>query len=145
MRLNTVFPVELQVIDQQKNPITPLLQGFTRNVGKGGMCIEVKSEKTKEPFNFISGETKVKLLINIPSGSLATESYSIIRWSRKISEYALDTYILGVEYDQIEPANQNMIERHILWLHRRPKVIFAFFIVSLIFTILLTYLGIRPQ
>jgi len=144
VRLNSMFPVEFQIIDEAKNPKTPLLQGFTRNVGKGGMCIEIKSEKDKIPFDSIPGETKAKVIINIPSSQLATETYATVRWSKKISEYALDTHIFGIQYDEIESDNQRMIERHVFWIHRRPKVMLAFFIVLLIFAILLARLGIQP-
>jgi len=143
-RLETVFPIEFQIVDDQKSPKSELIQGFTKNVGKGGMCVEIKSEKTKTPFNFVPGETKLKVIINIPSSIVATESYCTIRWSKKVSEYALDTYLLGIEYNEIDSVNQRMIERHVLWLCRKPKVVLVFFLVFLIFAILLTYLGIQP-
>jgi hypothetical protein len=107
------------------------------------MCIEAKVEKNKDTFNFIPGETNLKLIINIPSGSIATESYATVRWSKKISEYILDTYIFGVEYNEIESDNQKMIEQHVLWLYKRPKVIFVFFIVLIICVVLLMYFGAR--
>lgn len=145
IRLDAIFPIEFQLIDNKKEPTSPILQGFTRNIGKGGMCIEVKSEKGKIPFEIVPKQTKLKLTINIPSSALATDSYATVRWSKKISEYILDTYIFGIEYDEIEADNQKMIERHVLWLHRRPKVIFLFFLVLLFFAIFLTYINIRVR
>ena len=143
IRLDVIFPVEFQVIDEKKEPKSPILQGFTCNIGKGGMCIEVKTEKGKIPFEIVPNLTKLKLTINVPSSALATDSYATVRWSKKISEYALDTYIFGIEYDEIEPDNQRMIERHALWLHRRPKIIFLLFFMLLFFAILLTYISVR--
>ncbi len=143
IRLDAAFPVECQLIDEKNEPKSPILQGFTRNIGKGGMCIEIKSEKGKVPFELEPNKTKFKLIINIPSSVLATDSYATLRWSKKISEYVLDTYLFGVEYDEIESDNQKMIERHVLWAHRKPKIIFAFFFVLLVFSILITYLTVR--
>lgn len=143
IRLNSVFPVELQLIDDRKETISRLIQGFTHNICKGGMCVEVKSEKGRMPFEIVPGKTRLKLSINIPSNLLATDSYATVRWSKKISEYVLDTHLFGIEYDEIESDNQKMIERHILWLHRKPKVIFAFFMVLLIFSVIITYLTVR--
>jgi len=143
LRLNTVFPVEFQVVNSRKEPQSDLLQGFTRNVGKGGMCIETRCEKNKEAVKLKPGETKLKLLINIPSNAVVTDSYATVKWVKKISEYILDTYIFGIQYDEIESDNQKMIEQHVLWLHRRPKVIFLFFFVFLVFVVLLTYFGVR--
>jgi c-di-GMP-binding flagellar brake protein YcgR len=143
VRLDAIFPVEFQPVNDKKEPKSPMLQGFTRNIGKGGMCIEVKSEKGKIPFEIIPELTKLKLTINIPSSALATDSYATVKWSKKISEYVLDSYIFGIEYDEIESDNQKMIERHVLWLHRRPKVILLFFLVLLFFSIFFTYISVR--
>ena len=143
IRLDTVFPIECQIVDKDKKVSDTILQGFTRNVGKGGMCIEIKAEKGKHPFDIVSGKTKLKLNINIPSPALATESYATVRWHEKLPEYVFDTHIIGVEYDEIESDNQKMIERHVQWLHRRPKVLFIFFLLLLVFAVLLTYFGIR--
>jgi c-di-GMP-binding flagellar brake protein YcgR len=143
IRLDTVFPVEFHTVDDLKNPTSTMLQGFTRDVGKGGMCIEVKCLKGEEPFKVIPGVTKLKLVINIPSDAFPTECYARVRWIKKISEYVFDTYQLGCSYDEIEPDNQRMIERHVLWLQKKPKVVFVFTIVVLLLAILLLYFGIR--
>jgi c-di-GMP-binding flagellar brake protein YcgR len=143
IRLNTVFPVEFHTVDDIKNPTSSMLQGFTRDVGKGGMCIEVKSMKGEVPFNIVPGTTKVKLFINIPSDTFPTECYAIVRWVKKISEYVFDTYSFGCNYDEIEPDNQKMIERHVVWLQKKPKIVFIFTMVILAIAILLLYFGIR--
>lgn len=143
IRLGAIFPIEFQLVNEKKEVASSIIQGFTRNVGKGGMCLEVKAEKGKIPFELTPEKTRLKLTINIPSSAFATDSYATVRWSKKISEYILDTYIFGIEYDEIESDNQKMIERHVLWLHRRPKVILLFFLVLLFFAIFLTYISVR--
>jgi len=145
LRLNTVFPVEFNAVDQDKKPISVVMQGFTRNVGKGGMCIEAKFEKNKEPLAIVSGKTVLRLVINIPSSSFATNSYAVVRWVKKVSEYIFDTYIFGVEYNEIDTDNQKMIERHVLWLYRKPKVLFILFLTALIFAVLITYFGLQVR
>jgi len=145
LRLNTVFPVEFNAVDQDKKPISAVTQGFTRNVGKGGMCIEAKFEKNKEPLAIVSGKTVLRLVINIPSSSFATNSYAVVRWVKKVSEYIFDTYIFGVEYNEIDTDNQKMIERHVLWLYRKPKVLFILFLTALIFAVLITYFGLQVR
>ena len=145
IRLGTIFPVEFQFIDDQKKSISGVFQGFTRNVGKGGMCIEFRKEKGKDDLAFIPGKTKLKLIINIPSGALATESIAVVRWVDKTSEYALDEYIFGVQYDEIESDNQKMIERHVRWLYRKPKLVLLFVAILVLFTIALTFYAIQPR
>jgi hypothetical protein len=143
-RLNTVFPVEFQYIDDSKNPTSVIFQGFTRNVGKGGMCIEVKAQKGKEDFQFVANETRLSLIINIPSAVLATKSSATVRWSKKTPQYLVNTYQFGVEYDEMDSDNQKMIEHHVQWLQRRSKLLYLFFILLLSLTLLLVYWGLKP-
>ncbi|MFC1807065.1 PilZ domain-containing protein [Candidatus Omnitrophota bacterium] len=145
VRLDTVFPVEFRLVDDNKKPITPIFQGFTRDVGKGGMCVEVKSEKGREVFKFIPGQTKMMLMINIPSGQTATKSFATVRWLKTISENILDAHTFGVEYSEIESENQKMIEGHVMWLHRRPRIVALFIIILLVLVVLLTYISLKPS
>jgi hypothetical protein len=131
-------------VDYNRNPVSGLFQGFTRNVGKGGMCIEIKTEKGKDELNFIPQETKLRIVINIPSSHFATTSLATVRWSKKVSEHIFDTHTIGVEYDEIESDNQKMIENYVLWLYRKPKVIFLFIVVLCIFLLALIYFSTRP-
>jgi len=145
VRLETVFPVEFQLIDDAKKPTSRVFQGFTRNVGKGGMCIESRTEKGNDDLTLVPDKSKLKLIINIPSGVLATESIATVRWVDKASEYVLDEYTFGVQYDEIESDNQKMIERHVAWLYRKPKMVLLFVIILVLFTIILTFFGIRAR
>jgi hypothetical protein len=145
LRLNTVFPVEFNTVDADKKPTSSIVQGFTRNIGRGGMCVEVKLEKGKQPFGIIPNKTTLRLIINIPTSDFATESYATVKWFKKVSEYIFDTYIFGVEYCQIDTDSQKMIERHVLWLHRKPKVALVFFLTILLLLIVLTYFTLHAK
>jgi c-di-GMP-binding flagellar brake protein YcgR len=145
LRLNSIFPVEFNVVNQEKTPVSAVMQGFTRDVGKGGMCIEVKFEKNRDAFEIHPGKTILRLVINIPSNILATDSYAVVKWVEKESEYIFDTYIFGVEYQEIDTDNQRMIERHVLWLYRKPRVLFVLFLTALLISVLFTYLASQPR
>ena len=145
LRLNTVFPIEFNAVDKDKKPLSAVIQGFTRNIGKGGMCIEAKLEKDKKPFDVVAGKTMLRIIINIPTSAFATDSYAIVRWVEKISEYIFDTYIFGVEYSEIDTDNQKMIERHVLWLHRKPKVLLLLFLAALALVFILTLFGLQTR
>ena len=44
IRLNVVFPVEFQFLDPETGgSISDIKQGFTRDIGKGGICLEVNN------------------------------------------------------------------------------------------------------
>ena len=109
------------------------------------MCIEAKLEKDKKPFDVIAGKTMLRLVINVPTSAFATDSYAVVRWVEKISEYIFDTYIFGVEYSEIDTDNQKMIERHVLWLHRKPKVLLLLFLAALAFVFIFTLFGLQTR
>lgn len=144
IRLSTVFPIEFQFVDKDKEPTSPVFQGVARNVGKGGICIEAKAISGKDVLDFIPGKTRLKLTINIPSSIVATETYGTVSWVEETSFYTLKTYIFGVEYDEIETKNQRMIYLYVLWLYKKPKLVVLFFILLLMIVALLVYLGVKP-
>lgn len=143
IRLNTAFPIQFQFVDEDKRPISPMFQGSTKDVSKGGMRIEAKTAKSRSVFRFVPGKTKLKLTINIPSSMISAESYGTVCWSKEISEYNLDIHIFGVEYDEIETKSQRMIYLYILWLYRRRRLLFLFIILLLIIAALLVYWGVK--
>jgi c-di-GMP-binding flagellar brake protein YcgR len=145
LRLNTVFPIEFNTVDKDRKPLSAVVQGFTRNIGKGGMCIEAKLEKDKRPFDVVAGKTMMRLIINIPTSAFATDSYAVVRWVEKISEYIFDTYTFGVEYSEIDTDNQKMIERHVLWLHRKPKVLLLLFLAALALVFILARFALQTR
>ena len=100
-RLHQVFPVKFQYLGENSKPKGEIFEGFTRDVGKGGMSIEVRFAREKGALEFIPGKTKLKLTINIPPDSAPVDSIATVKWSTKISEPVSDIYFLGVEYEQM--------------------------------------------
>lgn len=125
MRLNTVFPVEFQVVGKdRREPISEMKEGFTRNIGKGGMSIFAKTlkEHDKEAFNFVTQETKLKLIINIPLDSEPIESYATVEWVERRSGPILDTYFFGVSHDFINEIEYDRIVNYTKWLRLKPRL-----------------------
>ncbi|NQT90634.1 MAG: PilZ domain-containing protein [Candidatus Omnitrophica bacterium] len=145
IRLGTVFPVDFQLVDRDKRATSDVLKGFTRDVSRGGMCVESRLRKGQKALNFALGKSRLKLIINIPAGLIVTNSFATVRWSEKVTEDALDTYRFGVEYDEIDSDNQDMIYRHVLWLYKKPRVVTLFLVILVAMITLLMYLGIRPS
>ena len=143
IRLDTVFPVEFQLVNDKKEPLSEMYQAFTKNISEGGLCIEIRSEKDKEPFKLISNETKIKLIVNIPTGVIPTQSYAVVKWQQRISEPILDINMFGVEYTEIEDLNKKMIVHHAKWIQKKPRVLAAYFLLLAILIISLMYIAIR--
>lgn len=127
IRLDTVFPIEFQLVDKEdRRPLSELGEGFTRDVGRGGMGIFAKTlkEHEKEFFNFIPHETKLKLVINIPLDKEPLECFAAVEWMEKKSGPIVDTYFFGVSYDFINDIQYEKIISYVKWLRLRPKLIF---------------------
>ena len=125
-RLHQAFLVKFQHLDENGEPKGGIHEGFTRNVGKGGMSIESRLEKARGMFEFTPGKSKIKLMISIPADAPPVDSIATIKWLTKVSEPAFDVYFFGVEYDQIDGAQQQMIERHVNRLRRKRKFFLYF-------------------
>ncbi len=124
IRLNTIFPVEFQVIDREdRKPLSDIYEGFTRNVGKGGMGIFVKTKKEANIFNFVPHETKLRVIINIPLDKEPIESFATVEWIEKQSDPILDTYYFGISYDFINELEYEKIESYVRWLRLKPWLI----------------------
>lgn len=144
-RLHQAFLVEFQHLDENGEPKGEIHEGFTRNVGKGGMSIESRLERKKEVFEFVPGKTKLKLCISIPADAPPVDSIATIKWSTKVSEPVFDVYFFGVEYDQIDGAQQQMIEKHVNRLRRKGKFFLYFFLLSAAFIIVFAYMILVPR
>ena len=134
IRLNTVFPIEFQLVSKEdRNPISELYEGFTRDIGKGGMGISAKvlKDRDREFFNFIPHETKLKVIINIPLDKESIESFATIEWIEKQPGPIIDTYFFGISYDFINELEYEKIVSYVNWLRLRPKLAIALIILLL--------------
>lgn len=141
IRLDTVFPIEFQLVrTEDRNPISELYEGFTKNVGKGGMCIFAKTLKVKDKefFNFVPHETKLKLIINIPTDKESIDCFATVEWVEKMPGPVLDTYLIGISYDFINELEHEKIIGYVKWLRLRPRLIFLT-IVMLSVAVALTF------
>lgn len=120
--MSTVFPVEVQMHDAagEKSSKT-LLQGFTRDVGEGGMCLELKSfgKKTEELITLQNA--KLSLYINPNFSKKPIHAFGRIAWTQKEDQGHAVLYRIGVAYIQIEEKSRKRIiryARNLIWMPR---------------------------
>lgn len=114
-----MFPVEIEITSDSKNS-SKLLQGFTRDIGEGGICVELKSFGHTFEKSLATPEAFLKLTINPPFLSKPVFASGKIAWSRR-EDAPTPYYILGVAYTAIDPgANRRMLDfaRRLIWLPR---------------------------
>jgi len=135
VRLNTVFPVELQHMDSQK--ATHLYEGFTRDISKRGICVEVKELHGKPLENIVPDSTKLKLLINMPLYAEPTEASGVVKWIQKLEGVPMDKYAIGISYENIREEDASRIVKYALWLYRRPAFIASVIVLLIMITTIL--------
>ncbi len=98
IRISTVLPVEFFLENQAGKRVTPWLQGFTSDIGKGGICLTVNDlwwgfwDKCRQPGN------KVFLRIKLPFKENPLFLEAGIRWtdSKKLKKFY--QYDIGLEF-----------------------------------------------
>ena len=132
IRLDTVIPVQfrLESLDS-KQPLSPWIQGFTNNIGHGGLCLSV-NDLSPDLIKLIQ-EKRVKLSIEIdmPLSSNSICASVSLAWTREIGGLS-KRYLLGLDYEKINPK-QNYILIRYAWARKLslPLVILAIAILSL--------------
>lgn len=139
LRTRIAFSVKYQPMNENGKPEGKLLRGHTKNIASGGMLIKSRIKKDEKMPELIPDETKLKLLIGIPPGSIPIDLTATVRWLSKIPEPAFDTLFFGVEYDQIDSAQRRMIERYVNRLNKKPRVFLYFSLLIIAFLIVFTY------
>jgi hypothetical protein len=122
VRMNTVFPVEVEVLDGTGSPRSPqLLQAFTRDVSAGGMCLELKSFGQATEALLEIPQASLSLTINTPFSRHPIQARSRVVWLRRRDEPLPRCYFIGVEYAEIEDHARRHIIRYakrLVWIPR---------------------------
>ncbi len=141
--MSTVFPVEFELASENGlRSRVILLQGFTRDVGEGGMCIELKSFGRETERRLQVPDITLDLTIN-PSFSVSPiHARAKIIWLKKQENPLPVKYQLGVEYIRIDANSRKRLidhARRMLWV---PRIVFLF---GLVLICLLGFFYIREQ
>lgn len=124
IRLNVVFPVEFQFLDPDTGgSICDIKQGFTRDVGKGGICLEVNN--IEEGFEDIlkARKAKLDLRLHIPLNQRETKAVAAISWYKKIKSGYPNKYVIGLSFIDIDPRERNRIYLHAKRITLTPRVV----------------------
>lgn len=124
VRMNTVFPVEVGIFENGEARSSGLLQGFTRDISAGGMCIELKSFG-KDEEKYLQPDAPLELTINTTFAKSPIRAAARIAWLQKEGSASTPSYRLGVAYTRIDEKAQRRILKHahrLLWLPRMAAI-----------------------
>ena len=114
VRLDSVFPVQFQLVSLDGATIlSDWTQGFTNNIGKGGICLEINNLK-KELAELISArQAKVALAIEMPLGRNPVKAHSTVAWVQAVADQP-SRYLVGLRYESIDTQQNARILRYAL-------------------------------
>ncbi|MDP2912225.1 MAG: PilZ domain-containing protein [Candidatus Omnitrophota bacterium] len=133
IRLNVIFPVEFQFIDPETSgSVSEIKQGFTRDVGKGGICMEVNNLEEGLEQVLREGKAKLDIRLHVPLSRPETKAIAKIAWHEKIKSGYPNKYLIGLSFLQIDPKDSRRIYFHAQRAILTPAIIavFFFFLVS---------------
>ena len=143
IRIDTILPVQfrLESLDR-KQSLSPWLQGFTNNIGHGGICLSVNN-LSLELCKLVK-EKKVKLSIEIDM-PLVKNSIGVlvsVAWIKESGDLS-GRYLIGLDYEQISAQQNNLLLRYV-WVRRLflPVIILCIALLSLVL-VFGTYLNIQ--
>ena len=111
LRLDTVFPVRFRLESSDgKTVLSPWLQGFTGDVGKGGICLSVNNLKA-DNLKEISSGCRIALEVDLPVFARPIKAYAASTWAKELSVEE-GKYLIGLRYLFIDPGQNNKIMRY---------------------------------
>ncbi len=122
VRMSTVFPVELQVFSSagERKP-SRLLQGFTRDIGSGGLCIELKSFELETEDLLHLPNAHLKLTINPVFSPTPIYASARIAWLKKEEGLLPAKFLIGAAYTEIDERSRMRIlnyAKKLVWIPR---------------------------
>ena len=136
-RLDTIFPVEFQIVDDNHAPVSIWYQAFSQDISKGGICLTV-NQISKGEFDFFNwSATQLLLQIHSPFSDKSFLAYGKIVWIKKIKDLPLPQYILGLHFTRIDHAQINQFlsyirNRKIIWNSLKALIVCMVFYLGFV-------------
>jgi outer membrane murein-binding lipoprotein Lpp len=113
LRLDSVFPVQFQLVSLDgQQALSDWIQGFTSNIGKGGICLNCHNLKSEFAEGIKNRRVKLSLGIEMPLGGKPVRALAHIAWVKESARPG--SYLIGAGYDTIDSAQNSRICRYAL-------------------------------
>jgi len=119
-RIDTIFPVEFQILDDNNSPQSNWLQAFSQDISRGGLCLTANNLLEEDTGKFVAQKTTLLLQIHSPFSDRSFLAYSKIAWFRKSVNHNLNQHIFGIYFTKIDSKEINRllnyaIFKKVLW------------------------------
>ncbi len=113
VRMDSVFPVQFQLLDADGRVVSRWVQGFTSNVCKAGLCLEVNNLEAGALKALEQELPLLSLEIEMPIKGHPVKANARIAWIRPHPRYPRK-HLIGLSYEGINPVHSARIVRFAL-------------------------------
>lgn len=136
IRISTVLPVEFIVLDEQEKQLTPWLQGFTCDIGRGGIGLLINDlwQGFWNRFNY--QDALLSLKINLPFRTKSISVKAKVVWSEQLKDEDFDRCVIGVEFIETEkkPAGK-LLFKYAVYKKCLPFIVTGFLALLILMSI----------
>lgn len=109
IRLDSAFPVSFKLLSiDGKHIISGALQGFTNNIGKGGICLSVNNLKPELAALIKTGEARIYIEIEMPLRKEPVSAMTRAAWVKEPAHFP-GKYLIGLDYEQMPPSGKKRL------------------------------------
>ncbi|MGE5279151.1 MAG: hypothetical protein ACM3L6_00195 [Deltaproteobacteria bacterium] len=128
-RLDQIFPVEFQLLDETGAARSDWRQGFTQDVSDGGLCLTLRLVSPGDVERLKARTANVALRVHIPYRATVPATARPV-WLRCVEEGLINTYVAGLDYQAIDGRDLLRMRRYI-GVRRFIKAVFIVCLVLL--------------
>jgi TolA-binding protein len=123
-----VYPVQFKFLNADtKAELSAWLQGFTSDIGRGGICLQVHKLSPAFIPLLKEGRSIIALELELPITRRPVQAKSTISWF-KMREEEPEICLIGLNYSEIDPPDNNKIMRFV----RAKKIFLPLLIVTIV-------------
>lgn len=109
IRMDTVFPVQFRFMSLLEDRfISEWVQGFTNNIGRGGLCLRVNNLTAGQIGLIREGKIRLALEIDMPFSQKPLKAKANIAWLEESQEDP-QKFLVGLSYQEIDTASNKKI------------------------------------
>jgi len=123
IRISTVLPVEFFIVDADGNKFTPWLQGFTHDIGKGGICLLVNDLQRDFGDRLEQKDTQLFLKIALPRKHQSMCLRAQVSWIKEQKSKDFNSYIVGLRFVEANEKEAKAIFRYAIAKKSTPVTI----------------------
>lgn len=128
IRLDTVFPVEARILSLDgASFLSEWLQGFTRNISEGGICLEISKLPAEIAGLIKDKQVKICLKMDFPVFKNPVDAVAVVAWMVNEPDNP-NRYSIGLSYENIDPLFASKIISYVYL----KKAVFPLFTAAII-------------